>query len=127
MRADRTHERLRSRTTTTSGRGGCHAASASGWPLSARHCDGEARKRQAKACGSALHKPALAERAECVTNIGLFAPHANDKLFERGRRATASKTEEGAEDVNLEAHAVTLRSALNVRPLKRDDFFERDL
>jgi len=73
--------------------------------LSARHGDGEAGQRKAQACGRPLDEPAPRERAEGTADIGFFAADANDDLFERGRRAATSETEEGAEDVDLEAHA----------------------
>jgi hypothetical protein len=101
----------------------CHGA----WGRTAprtRNGDRETRERKPKACGGALHEPAPRERGEGAANVVFFTAHANDELFERGKRTTASETEEGAEDIDLEAHAVSLRSALNVRPLSGYDCLE---
>lgn len=52
-----------------------------------------------------LHEAALPERDEGAADVVFFTAHTDDELLERGRRATASETEEGAEDVDVEAHA----------------------
>jgi hypothetical protein len=82
-------------------RGGLGASKRSG----TRYGDGETRQRETETIRGALHQPALSKRDEGTANIGFFTTHTNNELLERGRRATTGETEEGAEDVDVEAHA----------------------
>jgi hypothetical protein len=90
--------------------------------LSASDGDGEAGHGEAETSGRTLNEAALRKREEGTTDSGFVLAHTHDHLVERGGGATAGEAEEGAEDVDLEAHEVSLRSALNTRPLKGVDF-----
>lgn len=93
-------------------------------PLCKRHRNREPSEREPEAPWRSLHEPILGERAEGITDVGFVCADSIGQLDERRSAAGTCDTEEGTKDVDLEAHEVSLRSALNTRPLKDVDFSE---
>lgn len=90
--------------------------------LGAGHGDGESREREAKATRGSLDEALLGEGLESEANGRFITANTHGQLVQRGRGAATSETEEGAEDINLEAHEVSLGSVLNICPNAGVDF-----